>query len=158
MVHYNPCRWEHFVFFVGFLSLFRVCVLYRKAWRWQLTEDGIKPSSSRLRSVMLLASSEDVWRFVFDVSHSIGSVFLLIYVSLHRRWLLLSCVGPLGFWHNDFIFEGKLLIKHHICSIIFYLFSLIVQWKYLLKCAIWRSLPRYLRNQNMGKKTPNHTH
>jgi hypothetical protein len=81
-------------FFVIFLSLFKVCVLLRKAWRWWLPEDGIKSFLSSHVLLMRLSSPEGVWRFVPGGYRWIWFVFLRIYASFHRWWLLLLCASP----------------------------------------------------------------
>ena len=49
-----------------FLRFVRVCVLLRKLKQWRLSKDGIRFTPSSPFLTVLLASSEDVCRFVSD--------------------------------------------------------------------------------------------
>jgi hypothetical protein len=103
-------RWHRAPFLEVLLSLVRVCVLFRKTWHRRLPEDEIRFSHPAPIPAMCLASSEGVWRcvyngsrgiwllLVYDGSTWIQSLFvwvrvstgwiLPIYASLHRRQLL----------------------------------------------------------------------
>jgi len=105
-------------FLVVLLKFGRVCVLLRKTRRWRLPKDGIRLSPPSPVPMMLLASSEGVWRFISSGSRGIWLVFVFggsawiqsssIYVrvstgrilpshaSLHWRWLLFWCACPWG--------------------------------------------------------------
>ena len=115
MVNPGTCRWEGSVCICFFEFCLVLCVLLRKVRRRQLPEDGIR--FSPLVSVVRLAWSDGVWMSVSGGSRRIrsGIVFggsaqirssviyvhaasgwiLPIYISLHQRWLLFWCAGPI---------------------------------------------------------------
>jgi hypothetical protein len=87
--------WREGSVFYDFLNMFRICVLFRKAMRRRILENGIKFSPSS-PLVVRLALPEGMWRCVSGESHWIWLVLLMMRASLHRQWLLLSCLDPLG--------------------------------------------------------------
>jgi hypothetical protein len=100
------------------LCLFRVCVLFRKTRRWQLSEVAIRFSFLAFILVEHLVSWKGVWSCVSDRSHGIRSAVVFggstwiqssfvyarvssvwnlpIYASLHRWWWLFWCAGSIG--------------------------------------------------------------
>ena len=59
-----------------FLSSVRICVLFRKARRWRLPENGIRFSSQAPVLVVRQALSEGLWRCVSDGFRGIRSAFI----------------------------------------------------------------------------------